>query len=650
MKWNVASCDRLFQYVGTCVPQPPTSAQLVKFGLIEVDLHAGELRRQGRKIKLQEQPFQVLAMLLEKPGEVITRAALRQKLWPADTFVDFDHGLNSAVARLREALNDSAERPKYIETIARRGYRFIGLLENQDNSAEAGKEAGSEKLASAQLRSPVQSWTKWVPLLAGLSLVLLLGAGYVLRHPERSLAFNKIDSVAVLPFENAASSGETDFLADGITQGAIDRLSRLGNLRVISMGSVSRYRGHESDPKLIGHELGVRSVMVGRIAFRGERMVVRAELVDASDGSHLWGEEYDRKVSDAMSLQEEIAREIATKLEVRLSAQQEKLLRIRHTQDFEAYEIYLRGRYYWNRRSQQDLQRGIAYFEEAIDRDPTNALAYAGLADSYFVRAISGALPTRDAMPKAKTAALKALELDDTLAEAHTSLAQITANYEWNWGAAESESKRAIELNPSYSTGHHYYATFLMAMGRHAEALQEMKRAQELDPLSPAIATFIGHAYYYAGRNDEAIKQYRKVLESDPSFPIARTFLLNSLEYGGRYDEVIAELKIEAAQQGRGPEQAAARDRAHRTGGAEGYWKEVLRQRQSGAVGPGPGSDLDTAAIYAALGDKEKALSLLSRAFDEHNMWLMNLKVDPRWDSLQSDARFQNLLERVGLK
>lgn len=457
-----------------------------------------------------------------------------------------------------------------------------------------------------------------------------------------------IDSVAVLPFENAASSPDTDYLADGITQSAIDHLSRLGNLRVISLGSVMRYRGRRDDSKQIGHDLGVRSVMTGKIDFRGDRMIVMAELVDTSDGVHIWGEQYNRKVSDIMSVQEDIAREIATKLEVRLSTQQEKVLRQRHTQDFEAYQMYLRGRYYWNQRSQEDLQRGIAYFEQATERDPTNALACAGLADSYFVRAISGALPTAEAMPKAKAAALKALELDDTLAEAHTSLAQITANYEWNWDKAESEYKKAIELNPNYSTGHHYYATFLMGMGRHQEALEEMRRAQELDPLSPAIATFIAKANYYAGQNDEAIGQYHKVLKSDPSFPMARSFLIHSLEQAGRFEEAVAQAKIEAAQAGRSQEQAEALDRAYRAKGATGYWREVLLQVEHGKD-QGAGSDLDIAAIYARLGDRDRAFELLERAFTERNMWLMNLKVDPRFDSVRSDRRFESLLHRIGL-
>lgn len=624
------------------------SPEFARFALFEVHFRAGELRKEGRRIRLQEQPFRVLAMLLERPGEMITRADLHRKLWPADTFVDFDHGLNSAVARLREALNDSADRPRYIETVARRGYRFIGQVEPVPRALVPGNLEAEDSLLVRLMRPP-WTWKKSVPVLAIAGLLVFVASALLSRRPFRSRAVNKtIDSIAVLPFENASTTPDQEFLADGITQSAIDQLSRLSNLKVISLGSVLRYRGHQDDVRQIGRDLGVGSVMTGRIDLRGDHMMVMAELVNASDGSHIWGEQYDRKVSDIMSVQEDISQEIAIKLEVRLSAQQKKLLRKRYSQDFEAYQIYLRGRYYWNRRSQEDLQRGIAYFEQAIERDPSNALAYAGLADSYFVRAISGALPTADAMPKAKAAALKALELDDSLAEAHTSLAQVTANYEWNWEKAEAEYQRAIELNPSYSTGHHYYATFLMAMGKHAQALEEMKKAEALDPLSPIIATFIGKAYYYAGNNDEAIVRYEKVLETDPEFRVARSFLIHSLEQAGRFDQAAAQARIEAAQAGLSSDGAASLERAYRATGATGYWKEVLRQVEGGKD-PGAGSDMDIAAIYAKLGNKERAFYLLERAYVERNMWLMNLKVDPRFDSLRSDQRYVGLLHRLGL-
>ncbi len=631
------------------MPHTLGNPHIVRFASFAVDLRAGELTKEGRRIRLQEQPLQVLAMLLERPNEVITREELQLKLWPADTFVDFDHGLNSAVARLREALNDSAERPRYIETVARRGYRFIGKLEDAvppvavvQVPATSGEQATSSP--------PTRKWRTPAAVLAGVGLVAVAVSAYFFGHPAKSRAVNKtIDSVAVLPFENATPNPETDLLADGITQSAIDHLSRLGNLKVISMGSASRYRSRQGDPQQIGRDLGVRSVMTGRIAFHGDRMAVMAELVDATDGTHIWGEQYDRKVPDIQNLQEDIASEIAGKLETRLSPQQQQSLHKRYTRDFEAYEMYLRGRYYWSRRSDVDLQRGITYFQKAIERDPNNALAYAGLADSNFVLAISGAAPTQEAMPKARVAALKAVELDDSLAEAHTSLALISANYDWNWSKADAEYNQAIELNPNYSIGHFYYATFLMSMGRHSEALEQMKRAQELDPLSPAIATFVGRAYFYADNNDEAIRQYRKVLDSDPSIQMARHFLIGALEQAGRFEEAVTEWKIDAAQVGRSADQANARGQAYRAAGAAGYWRETLKQISAGAD-LGPGIDMDTAAIYARLGEKDKAFSLLNRAYDQRNMWLATLKVDPRFENLRPDPRYADMLHRVGLE
>jgi tetratricopeptide (TPR) repeat protein len=388
--------------------------------------------------------------------------------------------------------------------------------------------------------------------------------------------------------------------------------------------------------------------MTGRIVFRGDRMQVIAELVDTSDGTHIWGGQYDRQVSDILSVQEEIAREIAVRLETRLNSRQQVLLRKRYTENFEAWQAYLRGRYYWNKRFPEDLKRGITYFEQAIDADPGNALAYAGLADSYFVRAVSGNVSMNEGMFKAKAAALKALELDDSLAEAHTSLAQISATYEKNWVLAESEYKRAIALNANYSTGHHYYATFLMAMGRHDEAMAEMKKAQELDPLSPIIATFIGKTLYFAGKNEESIAEYQKVLATDPAFPVARTFLIHSLEQGGHFDEVIAQRLIVAAQFGKSVEHTNALRQKYKSEGVRGYWKYRIAE-MGGNLENKPEAALDTAALYARLGDKNRAFWFLERALEYHDLWTVYLKVDPQWENLHGDSRYELALKHVGL-
>ena len=631
-----------------------SSNSIVRFGAFGVDLHAGELRKEDRRIRLQEQPFQILALLLERQGEAVSREELRLKLWPADTFVDFDHGLNSAVARLRGALNDSAESPKYIETVGRRGYRFIGAIEEPVGRSTATNRNSARTLAS-DILPQLKARRKLRPAFVGIGFIAIttISGAYLARSWSHSHAASRtINSVAVLPFEIAAANPEGESLADGITESAIDHLSRLSDLKVISLRSVLRYQGRRVDPKQIGQDLGVQSVMIGKIDFRGPRMVVLAELIDASDGTHIWGEQYDRKLSEVLSVQEDIAREIANKLEVRLSTQQTKMLTKRYTENVEAWQTYLLGRYYWNQRSPENLRRSVTYFQQSLDHDPSNALAYAGLADSYFVLAVSGNMSPPEAIAKGRAAAQKALQLDDSLAEAHTSIAQITAVNDHDWETAEKEYKRALELRPSYSTGHHYYATFLMSMGRHFEALHEMEQAQKLDPLSPIITTFIGRAYYFAGRNRDSIDQYKKILASDPNFLVARTYLVQAEEQAGDFQEALLQEQVFASQMGEGDSHIRQLRLAWQTDGERGYWKEMLRQRLSQPDylgGRASTPDLELAEIYARLGDKEHALPLLERAFDKHDLYILNLKVDPVWSKLHGDAGYNDLLRRLHL-
>jgi len=633
--------------------RPGLSNSTIRFARFAVDLGAGELRKEDRRIRLQEQPFQVLALLLERRGEAVSREELRQKLWPTDTFVDFDHGLNSAVARLRGALNDSADSPKYIETVGRRGYRFIAKIDEQIGPLAAQKKTSSSASIADNLPTAIPRRRLLVAFACIGAAALVVTGMYLAGIRTRSRPLGKsINSVAVLPFEVAAANPETESLADGITESAIDHLSRLSDLKVISLRSVLRYQGRRVDPKQVGQDLGVQSVMMGKIDFRGPRMVVLAELIDTTDGTHIWGEQYDRKVSDVLSVQEEIAREIANKLEVRLSTQQAKMLTKRYTENVEAWQTYLLARYYWNQRSPENLRRSVTYFQQSLVQDPSNALAYAGLADSYFVLAVSGNMSPPEAIAKARVAAQKALQLDDSLAEAHTSIAQITATHDHDWETAEREYRRALELRPSYSTGHHYYATFLMSMGRHAEALQEMEQAQMLDPLSPIIATFIGRAHYFAGRNQDSIDQYKKILASDPNFLVARTYLILSEEQAGDIGEALLQAEAFASQIGAGHSHIRERRLAWQADGERGYWKEMLRQRLShpgGSGGRSSTSDMELAAIYTRLGDKEHAFPLLERAFEEHDLYILNLKVDPQWTKLHGDARYDDLLRRLRL-
>jgi tetratricopeptide (TPR) repeat protein len=408
------------------------------------------------------------------------------------------------------------------------------------------------------------------------------------------------------------------------------------------------YRGRQVSPQEIGRALGVRRIMIGKIVLQHQRMIVLAELINTADGTHIWGEQYNRKLEDIINVQENIASEIAAKLQIRGIEEQQNVFRKRYADDFEAYKLYIRGRYYWNKRDVPNVQRGLSYFQQAIDHDPTYALAYAGLADAYFVECAAGAVPARDGFPKAKGAALAALAIDDSLAEAHASLAHIYFDYDWNWTEAEAEYKKAIALNPSYSIAHYFYGTFLLAMARNTEAFTELRRAQELDPLSPMIATFIGKGYYYSGNNREAIAQFRKVIQSNPGFPVAPNFLVETLERAGLFEEALAQIDANNPDAKQDPNAPALR-RAYQTGGAQGYLHERIRQIRLNPQGEAGGLSGGSAALYSVAGDKDQAFEMLERAYDRHELWLVYLKVDPAWDNLRGDPRFQELLHRVGL-
>ncbi|HEY7616374.1 MAG TPA: winged helix-turn-helix domain-containing protein, partial [Terriglobales bacterium] len=446
------------------------SSERFRFGLYEVDLKAWELRKQGLKIKLQAQPFGVLAMLLERPGEIISREELRQKLWPADVFVDFDQALNKAVNKLRDALGDAAENPRFIETVPKRGYRFIApIMKVRD---------GQDAAAS----SPSPGRGKWKYRTTAVASVVVLAIATCIAWiwARRS---NTVYPLAVLPLSNSSSDANLDYLGDGITESIINNLSQLERLKVMARSTVFHYKGKPTDPRTIGRELGVRAVLTGRVYQLGDKVMVDTELIDVADGSRLWGAQYNRKLSDLITLQEDIAVQITSTLQMKLTGEQRRLLARRATANSDAYQLYLRGRYYFNKRSETGFLKAAEYFQQAIALDSNYALAYTGLADCYGLLGYDS-YPPREYFPKAQAMVSKALEIDGQLAEAHTSQAMIKALYERDWAGAESEFRRAIALNSGYSTAHHWYGIHLEAMGRFEEARKELRRALELDPLS----------------------------------------------------------------------------------------------------------------------------------------------------------------------
>jgi TolB-like protein/Tfp pilus assembly protein PilF len=464
--------------------------------------------------------------------------------------------------------------------------------------------------------------------------------------PTRSGRARKaIDSLAVLPLANASADPDAEYLSDGITETLINNLSQLPKLRVIPRSMVFRYKGREVDPQTVGRELNVRAVLTGRVVQRGDTLNIQAELVDVVAESQLWGGQFQRKVSDIFAVQEEIAKEISEKLRLQLTGEEQKRLVKRHTVDAEAYQLYLKGRYHWSKRTEEGVKKGLEYFQLAIAKDPGYALAYAGLADSYNMLGVYVG-PPKEAFPRAKAAATKALQIDDTLTEAHTSLAVIKLHYEWVWLEAERAFKRALELNPTYAGAHDWYAEYLAAMGRTEEALGEVKRAQELDPLSLIINTDVGWHYYFQRRYDWAIEQLQKTLEMDPNFPPAHLFLGQVYVQLSRLEDANREFQKAISASGASPRYLAGLGYGYAQSGntreAQNVLEDLRELSKRRYV-----SSFDIAAIYVGLGDKDQAFEWLQKAYEERSIFLIFLKVDPRLDPLRSDPRFQDLLRRM---
>ena len=458
-----------------------------------------------------------------------------------------------------------------------------------------------------------------------------------------------INSLAVLPLVNVSPDAEMEYFSDGITESIINALTQLPKLRVVPRSTVFRYKSPNIDPQQVGRELGVRAVLTGRVLHFGERLVVNAELIDVANESQLWGEQYNRKPADIFEVQEEISKEISQKLLSKLSGEDRKRLTKRHTHDTEAYGHYLKGRFYWNKRTEEGFRKGIEHFHQAIEVDPNYALAYAGLADSYILLVFYAAQNPREAMAKAKAAAVTALKLDDSLAEAHTSLAYIHYVYDWNWPAAEKEFKKSIKLNPKYATAHHWYAFRLAAAGRHEDAIAEMKLARELDPLALIINTEVGWAYYFARQYDKAIEQYQKSLEMDPGFGVAHMFMGTAYVQQGRYAEGIAELLKAIELSGGGVGMNGLLGHAYgRAGDKEAALKMIaeLTQQPAGKYV----SPYNLALIHAGLDETDATLELLDEACEHRSLFLAWLNVEPMFDSVRSDPRFGELLKRIGLK
>ena len=628
----------------------PAKPNIVSFGAYEFNPYSGELRKEGMRVRLEGQPLAILQVLLERQGELVTREELQKKLWPGDTFVDFEHSLNAAVKRLRATLSDSADQPRYIETLARRGYRFVAPVNGVafDREGEKAVVAPSESQAQPQARFHGRRF--WLMAANAVCLIGIAGWGWHMwRNRAATAAVTPVQSLAVLPLQNLSGDPSQEYLADGMTEELIGRLANIHGLRVISRTSAMHFKNTQLSVAEIAKTLAVDAIVEGSVIREGNEVRVHAQLIRSATDEHIWAGEYQREYGSLLALQEEVARSIAERIEISLTPRDRETLAFTRPIDPEAYESYLKGRYYFNQRTRDALDKSIGFFQQAIARDPGYALAYSGLADVYALRGFRGRSPSKDALSEAKAAALKAIELDDTIAEPHASLAFIAETHEWDWATAEREYKRALELDPGDARAHNWYAGYLMYVGRFEDGISEAQRARDLDPLSLPVSNALAGRLLVAGRYDQALEQVRRTLELDPHFAPAHQTLGWVYINKGKHREAIQE--FQHALQLSGTDDADlvldlgfAYATAGRRDQAQTILAKLKKLHEHGLVPSG-----SIAILYGALGQLNEAFAWLEKAYDERDPQLTYLKVPGRrFEPLRHDPRYEKLLLRMG--
>ena len=636
---------------------------IYEFGPYRLDPAERLLSRDGEVVPLQPKVFDLLLALVERPGRLLEKDELLKAVWP-DTIVE-EVNLANNISILRKTLSENGER--FIETAPKRGYRFVASVreiveegaglgrEKQPKSLKAIEEPhsatanGATAIASITPIESIGAWFRRPKRGAVVTLaVLVVAAATIASFTWESLrgkSGGAINSIAVLPFANADPT--TEYLSDGITESLISNLSQLSQLKVIARTTAFRYKGKDADPRTVGHDLKIDAVLTGRVTQQGETLLVQVELVNAADGAQLWGERYNRKLLNIFTVQEEIARQITERLRLRLTGGERKQITKRHTENIEAYQLYLKGRYFAEKRTEEAYQKAVEHYKKALDLDPNYALAYIGLADAYYLN-FGLHFPSEENIRQSRGAAEKALAIDETLGEAHTSLGRILWQRDWNWRGAEREFKRAIELDPGNAFAHRIYGYYLASMGQFDQSVAEQKQALQLDPLSLIINLNVGTVLYFAGETDAALAQIRKTQEMDPNF--VETYLQFGEVYAqkGMYPEAIAELNKVA------PSGVFVSRVISLLGYNYALWgkrdeaikrldelKELSKRRHVPA--------LDIAIIYGGLGEKDQAFKWLRQAYEERNGLIVYLKFDPIFKSLRTDPRFADLLQCIGL-
>jgi TolB-like protein/Tfp pilus assembly protein PilF len=623
--------------------QPASERRDARFGVFHADFRTRELRKQGVPVKLQDKPFRLLEALIQRPGEVVTRDELRRRLWGDQTFVDFERSLNIAITKLRAALCDSAETPRFVETLPRRGYRFIAPVTVDTITADASRPDQNVTTHNGIVvagRRPIL-----ISAVAIASVAIATGAAIGVAKNRASNGPVRVESLAVLPLENLSGDPEQEYLSDGVTDALITELGKTVPRHVISRTSILRYKGARKSLPDIGRELRVDAVVEGSVVRAGNRIRISAQLVHAASDRHLWAQVFERDVHDIVRLYGEVAGAIAREIQAEINHPSAVAVQPQRV-DPDAWDLYVRGRYFWARGGADNVTKARDYFQQAIDKQSDYAVAYAGLADAYLLLADSGFLSPVDAIPKAKQAALKALELDESLAEAHTSLGGIACTFEADWAGAERAYKRALQINPNYAIAHQWWGTTLAGLGRHAEADEEVRQALAIDPASVRAGTGAGRALYLARQYTDAIERFKKTLELDHDYALAVIWLGRTYVALNKKEEALAELERAALITNRAPSSLGPLGHAY---GVFGYRDKALAilaelQRLSTDAYVSP---LNYALVYLGLRDVDRAFQELHRAADQQLSSLGSLRTAIEYDPLRSDPRFIALLHRV---
>lgn len=637
-----------------------SSDGVLRFGNFEADLASGELHKHGVRIKLQLRPFQILQVLLERPGQVVTREELQKRIWSADTFVDFDHGLNNAIRKLRAALADDAENPRYIETLAKRGYRFIAEVRNGGGPSTPVAEQPAIPVA-LPVNDPSPTPRRWYSWRVGLAAAvafasaLALTAGRIHDRWSAKVPVPRVQSIAVLPLQNLSADSTQEYFSDGMTDALITDLAQVGSFKVISRTSSMQYKGTTKSLPVIGRELNVDGIVEGTVQRSGDRVRITAQLIYAPGDKHLWARSYDREVRDSLQLQEELARDIAQNILSNVADVSVAQTAPAHPLNVAAYDDFLKGRNLVSRWIPKDLTQGEELLERSIRVDPNFAPAYAAMANAYYVESYVDRFPETNSIEKAEAFARKALILDEHDADAHCLLGMIYGMHDWHWSAAELEFRKSIQSDPSSSFAHAQFAYYLVTVGKKAEAVQEIQTALEIDPYSPMMHATASQVFLYARKYEDAKREAQRAVEIDSTYPMGHHALCSVLHAEGKLDEATAEfirfLSLSGEVDLERELEAAEKSKVAPGGPLRRFALIILKSSQKKPANhTGWTAPMPMASAYTYLGDKDKAIEWLNRACDERSMELWAIAADPDFDPLRSDPRFDGVLRRIGLK